>query len=458
MFKVYWLIKRGQIQKKLSLNKQALHVLFDATTITYSLVLLGYFVFAIAMEYDFSKLVELNSVKIEAFTVDRFWSIVVVIPFVHLIIATQNPGVMFATAEYKLLTLPFSAYRIWLIRAVESWLKTAIKFIIPAIVLYALSPTTLAIIILYLLLLLGMNVLMTAIRWKYYQLHALKQWLILIAYLGIIILSLFYNSVYLAAVIITGLIVINGMIFPQLFKSTDWERIVAENDYRLWRSFLVSFSTNVRLEVDKKKSLWQRFSFWKQAFPYSKDTVYHRLWLSYFSKNISLCAKFIGVLFLLLFVFLVTKVSVFLFVFAIVVHAYTTIAASMFRDRLLSDLVQVLPWDIRAYKRTFKRWVMYTSAMFLFPFLIYVYLTKSMFFPFQLFIILIASISLLDSKLLKEISSWDKRIHVSEQIDFGSYGLLIGLAFSNVYPLLLVPGCGLAIYIIFLKSRTLKGV
>src|SRR5690625_5035953 len=102
---------------------------------------------------------------------ERIWSIMTIIPLAMLFRSFQYPGVMFSTAEYTLTILPYQTSRVWMIVALERWLKAWFTYMVIGLVLIIFSPTSLFVIVLYIFLLFLLNILMTPLEWKFFQLH-----------------------------------------------------------------------------------------------------------------------------------------------------------------------------------------------------------------------------------------------------------------------------------------------
>lgn len=453
MIKTYLFIRKGQIAKKIHLNKQALRVMYDVTILIYGLLLLGYFGFALYMEFDFAQAVDLNVVRVEGFTTERLWGIVAVLPFVHLFLAFGNPGVMFGSAQYKLTTLPHSTYGVWFMTVLEQWVKLCFKVTIPAIIVYVVSPTSLPILLFYVCLFVGMNILMTPIKWKLFQMHALIKIAALCISFPLMIVALLYNSFYISVGILLVLLLLNVYIHPRLFHKTDWHRIIAISDFRMWRSALVARVTKMNYKLDKQYSFWQRLSFWKRPFKRRETSVYHRLWYIYFEKNIKIILQFQGAFLLFLFALIFVKKAFFLASYALMVHAYSTVIATMYVDRLKSDIVQTLPWDVARFKNMLIKWAISAYVIFIIPFIVFTFFQPITYSMMQYGIAFVTTYLLLHEKINRRISQWDDTVQMSELLDSGSYLLLILLAFSNQYPRLLIPGCLFAIFLIFYKRR-----
>src|SRR5690625_4256554 len=174
MFNMYLFLKKNRFRKKMHLNKVAFHLLFDWTSLFYTLLLVGYIMVAIGIEGDFSQWRIQTAVFLDGIAMERIWSIMTIIPLAMLFRSFQYPGVMFSTAEYTLTMLPHKVGRIWFFVAIERWMKALFVYVILGIILFLFSPTSISVICLYLFLLIFINVLMTPFEWKFFQLRIIK--------------------------------------------------------------------------------------------------------------------------------------------------------------------------------------------------------------------------------------------------------------------------------------------
>src|SRR5699024_12598080 len=53
------------------------------------------------------------------------------------------------------------------------------------------------------------------------------------------------------------------------------------------------------------------------------------------------------------------------------IHQYIRMAVVFWRDRLTTDIMQILPWDVVTLQTTFLKWAYPGIAIFLFPMYIY---------------------------------------------------------------------------------------
>src|SRR5690625_2682538 len=194
MFSMYLFLKKNRFRKKLHLNKMAFSLMFDWTSLFYTLLLVGYITIAIIIEWDFTNWSYNTTVFLDGIAVERIWSIMTVVPLAMLFRSFQFPGVLYSTAEYTLTVLPHKTSRIWLFVAMERWVKSLFMYTVIGIILFLFSPSSLSIIILYVFLLLFINVIMTLVEWKFFQLHIILKLIIFSLLIVLNILSIFFNS------------------------------------------------------------------------------------------------------------------------------------------------------------------------------------------------------------------------------------------------------------------------
>lgn len=452
MIKLYWMIKKGQTIKKVRLYKQVFGILFDWTTMPYILGLGGYILYAVLSGMDLSA-VQFNFEKLEAFTARNIWNIAITLPLLFLFRAFNDPGVIFSTAEYTLTHLPISKRKIWFMRAVERWVIAFIKITVIGMALLLISKTPILTMFFYIGLIVLVNMLMTMIAWKIYQLHLLKKVAILFFYLCVVIGFIFIDSVYISMGMLIVLLLINLYLSPRLFQKIHWQRIVAASDYRIWNMAIVSNVTKVKTKKEGKYSQWRILPSWHRPFSYQGDAVFHRLWMLYFEKNIIVLVQLYGGLTLFLTIFIFVKPGLFLTVLAISAIAVASLSGTMFYDRLQSEVVQVIAWDVFAFKRTLMQWMVSCSVLFVLPVLTYAIVYKLYYFPVYLLLYYVALYFILDGKLMTYIFRFNNVYVKNEWYDSGAYVLLISLAFARLFPIGLIPATVIAVIMIFLKSR-----
>ena len=453
MFSMYLFLKKNRFRKKLHLNKMAFSLMFDWTSLFYTVLLVGYITIAIIIEGDFTNWSYNTTVFLDGIAMERIWSIMTVVPLAMLFRSFQFPGVLFSTAEYTLTVLPHKTSRIWLFVAMERWVKSLFMYTVIGIILFLFSPSSLSIIIVYVFLLFFINVIMTPVEWKFFQLHIIFKLIIFSLLIVLNILSIVFNSPIIGVSFLCLLIFTTIILYRNLFKEVDWKRVTAACDYKLWNMIIISRASRTSFKKDRQYSIWQRLSFWKKPFLYHGSSVYHRLWFIYFEKNIVVILQFFGAMLLMLFVLLYVKELLFFIGIAFMVHAFSSVAATMYSDRLTTGIVQVLPWDVYTYKRTYYKWIVYSGLILLLPFIVYagIYFTYWVFV--QIILICVAFQILFHAKLDKAIQRWDQEHTNVAWADIAGYGILVVIVFSYTYPMLLIVGVVIGIFSLFYMRR-----
>src|SRR5699024_420298 len=298
--------------------------------------------------------------------------------------------------------------QVWNVLVCERWLKAFVKYLFGGVILFLFSPISLSVIVLYIFLLFGVNVLMTIPQWKIFQMHIIYKITILIGIILFNMIVLFFQSPIISASLIVFIIIVNIIYYKQITTNIDWKKVTAASDYLLWNMTLISRATKMKFKKERQYSVWQRLSFWKKPFPYVKESAYHRLWHLYFEKNVSHILQLVFWLFVLLLVLIFIKNMLFLIALALTIHIFTTYSSTLFNNRLQVDIVQVLPWDLLAFKRTFIKWIFGISVLFLIPLFVYIYIHFSIWGLVQILVVVVTFITMLQIKLQKSIEKWEK--------------------------------------------------
>ena len=441
MIKQILFIKRNRVRKKAILYKQLFLLTFDFTSLFYSLLVIGYFLFAIIVEGNVNEQLTEIMTRLETFSMGYFWIIASVIPIIYVVQSFKHPGIHFSTSEFLLTLLPHTTQQVWNVLVCERWLKAFVKYLFGGVILFLFSPISLSVIVLYIFLLFGVNVLMTIPQWKIFQMHIIYKITILIGIILFNMIVLFFQSPIISASLIVFIIIVNIIYYKQITTNIDWKKVTVASDYLLWNMALISRATKMKFKKERQYSVWQRLSFWKKPFPYVKESAYHRLWHLYFEKNVSHILQLVFWLFVLLFVLIFIKNMLFLIALALTIHIFTTYSSTLFNNRLQVDIVQVLPWDLLAFKRTFIKWIFGISVLFLIPLFVYIYIHFSIWGLVQILVVVVTFITMLHIKLQKSIEKWEKINTSYEVLSIFCYGLLLLLVFSDPYPYVLIVAC-----------------
>lgn len=458
MIKLYLLLKRGRIRKKGQIYKRLWMMSFDVTIIFYTLILAGYIVFAIYRSGTIFTTIQQFVLQIEAISVDYFWVLMTVIPLGMLLRTFSQPGISISTAEYTATTLPYTKQQIWWMAAGERWLRLCIILCFIGGGLWFFSPTSGPVILMYIGLLLVINIVMTVIEWRVFQLRFLWKVLILALGIGVNLLSVWTSPPLVAGISGMTLILVSAILIPRNVHHINWEKVTAACDYKIWNMFLVSYMTKQKMKKQRSYTWWQRLPFWRNHLPYRKESLYHRLWHIYFQRQIVMLLQFIGTMLVLVGFVPVTNIWIvdfatllgfsltslkpwfFFIALALAIHMYASFVAVIWKDRLTADIVQVLPWDVWLFHRTLQRWALGGSVIFLLPIGIFASAYASIVFFLQILIAICAFGYLVHWKRLEVMRTMTEEatVAIPKQIALLGYGLLILMIASAFLPYLLI--------------------
>ena len=470
MIKLFLLLQRGRLQKKKSLYKQVWNMTFDPMLLFYVLALFTYIAWAVYQTGNIGMKIDQFTFQLEVISIDVFWMMMTVVPLGLLFRTFTRPGIVISTAEYRASLLPYTKRQIWWMAVIFRWLKLAVILSIVGFFLYVASPTSGQIVLLYIALLWLINMLMTSIEWRVFQLHFIWKSFIFITVIGVNIMSFMTEATIVGAVAFISLIVLNLFLLPRTTKKIAWEKVTAACDYQVWNMPLMTYFTKQKMKKERAYTIWQRVPFWRKAFPYRKEAVYGRLWFIYWQRQVVLVLQFLGTIILLtsfipllnmwiieivdLFGITVLPVKDWLFFVTLVVgmHLYISMAVVFWRDRLTTDIMQILPWDVVTLQTTFLKWAYPGIAIFLFPMYIYALEHASWLFILQMLIALCAVTFLLYWKLVEafQIISEKETFAVPKKMLRFGYSLYLVIIVSEFYPLVMIIGIILATVVITL--------
>lgn len=442
MIRTYIFVKGKRIRKKISLYKLFLSTTLDKTSLFYIAILFSYSLFAfyrIGEVPDFIK-------QIFGFIDNVFahpeWLLIplLLLPLYFIFQSFSRPGVLFSSAEFLLAILPFKRQRLWLLTFLEKLLKSLFIILVVATIIFIVTTVStgkLSVLVLIVLLIVAS---MTVVQWKLYQLHVgwrLMIFLVTSSFASIVVFSQHVMAILLYGLYLGGLLVFS---LRRLFTRVDWPRVIAASDFDIWNMQLMSLATKIKFQKDAQPSLWYRLKDWKKEFPYEKTFPYNRLWYIYGEKQISIILRVTGAQFLLLMVVSYFKQLYFLLIIIVVIHVQTTFLVSLFRERLYTGLVNVLPWDIEEFRNTFIHWANLVSLVLLIPTGFYTVFYFDKWFIAYVVYVMAMFYYMLHIKLQKYIDELTKKDFHPHLLEGVGYVLLIIFGLSAWYPLLLVVG------------------
>src|SRR5699024_1678266 len=473
MIKLFLLLQRGRLQKKKTLYKQVWHMTFDPLLLCYILVLFGYIAWAVYQKGNIGMKIDQFAFQLEAISVNVFWLIMTVVPLGLLFRTFTRPGIVISTAEYRVSLLPYTRRQIWWMAASFRWLKLAVMLSVIGLILYVASPTSGQIVLLYISLVWLINVLMTSIEWRVFQLHIIWKVVIFMMVIMVNVMSFMIDGTVVGFIVLLSLIVLNMFLLLRLTNMIAWEKVTAACDYQVWNMPLMTYFTKQKMKKERAYTIWQRMPFWKKAFRYKKGAVYGRLWFIYWQRHIVLVLQFLGTMVLFtsftpmlnmwiidiaaLFGLTVLPVKDWFFFVALAIgmYLYVSIAVVFWRDRLTTDIMQVLPWDVVTLQTSFLKWAYPGIGVFLLPMYVYALEHLSWLFILQMLVALCAVCFLLYWKLVEafQIISEKETFAVPKNLLMLGYSLYIVMIVSVFYPLAIIIGLILIAVVIRLHLK-----
>lgn len=434
LINAFFLIKKNRFRRKLEMHKKALQLMIDGTTAFYSLILVGYVVISVFMVGDFLEEYNHFFLMVEKEARRNFWLVITAIPIRNVMQSFSRPGIIFSSSEYRLsATMPFAISSVWFLSALEKWLKQFLILTMIGIILFLFTPISAFVIVTYIALIMSMNVLLTIPHWKLYQAKVFVK-------IGILSLILFINAMiflldlpWAVWIVLLCIIVLNILLNRTLFQNINWGHITEVCDFQIWNMTIITKASKVNMKRQRKYSIFQFLGRFKRPFKYKVKGIYPRIWHIYFIKNLKTFLQMVGALLLLLTVFLFLNENIFVILFAVSIYIYTSLLSSFFQDQFNTDIIQALPWNMEAYKRTFPQWPIYGGIVLMVPLIIYGFLYPTGWYPLQLLFYVIVGVMTYEIKI--EVASavlrknWDAHV-IEETVMFIS---LVLVCLSVVY-------------------------
>lgn len=441
-------IRNKRFRKKLHMNMMGLKVLFDLTTMIYSLFLVAYLVAAffiandaINASYDFF-------IMMEDRARDYFWFILAVLPFRYIMQSFQWPGIIFSTSEYKLSALPYARGNVWLFASMMKLSRNLLMYVIVGALFILVTPISSSLITGYLTILFGYDILFTVPIWKLFHERAIIKWASLGGALLMSVSTYLLDFPFIGLIIPLVLVVLHIVLIPQLFDDINWGRVTEVSDFKIWNMPLVSRATKSTYQRSKRYSIFRRSKRRKRAFKYTHQAIHHRLWLIYLGKNFSLILQLAGGLLVMLSVLAFMKDFYFHVGIALSIYIYLNVCTSFFRDRFQTDILRALPWDLYVYKRTFMKWVVYGASVPFIPILIYGVVHWSTWEPVKWVLYGCVFYYTYHVKMDKAIIVISKRLLTLDVSETAAFLFLVLIVGTGFYPAL---SLGLVICIPFFK-------
>ncbi|MFA1822582.1 hypothetical protein ACDX78_20925 [Virgibacillus oceani] len=435
IWKAFLFLSKNRFHKKSKLRKMALELVIDRTTAIYLLLFFGYMFAAMFIFGDITEELRPYFMFLERNAETGFWIILTALPIRYVFKAFRQPGIKFSSSEYQLSLLPYAREKVWLLTLAGRVVKKTLVYGIGAGIVVILTPISSPLVISYIALFLTYDVIMAVPQWKLFQQRVWVKIGLLLAVIGINVLGIVLASP-IVGIVLAGLIVISQIyLIPRTFKGIDWSRVTEISDYHVWNMQLIGFASSTKMKRQKRFGIYQNSPKRKVPFRTNK-AIHHRMWKVYLFKNYELLFRLIGVLFLMLIVLPFLYEIALPIGMAIVIYAYSSVMSTFFMDRFRADMLEVLPWDLSGYRKSFFTWTAAGGAILLIPAVIGMYLIAS--YWVFLYIALFISVFLYSFflKMNKSMVILAKKLKFF-QLEEGMHFLCVILVgFSGLYPLL----------------------
>lgn len=429
-------IKKERLKRKLKMYKLAFQVLVDRTTAIYLLILVGYLFASFFIVGDFIRDYEPYFTVVEQQAIVRLPLLFTLLPLRYIIQSFSRPGIIYSSSEYQLSMLTYSRTDIWFASVLSRWMKSLAVLSGIGVLLVLITPLPIGLISTYVVIFVVIEILMTVPQWKLFQLNIGVKISCLLLALVLNISQLLFTSIGISLAVFCLLIILHYFLSSSIFKQVKWSQVTEIGDFEVWNMPIISKASEVKIERKKKYHLFHNSTKRRKAFTYTKRSIYRQMWNHYFGKNILLMLQLVGTLILLLTVFRFTNYFLFAIGIAISLHVYTTGLASLFRNQFETDLITILPWDVKAYKQSFFYWMIYGAIILFLPIVSYLIFNFTWWVPVQLLFYISTLYLMYHVKIDKAIATISKEVYSNPVMEGLSYLLLIGLVYSLKYPVI----------------------
>ncbi|GAA0440933.1 hypothetical protein GCM10008983_17550 [Lentibacillus halophilus] len=446
----YFFIRKSRFRKKKIINKMAMEVMIDKTTAVY-LALLGGYVFASIFIFgDVLDSFQEEFLFFEANAQKGFWVILIALPIRYIFKSFGEPGVLFSSTEYQLTLLPYSPGRIWFYVFLEKLMKQFLIGAVAASLVILLTPISALIVIAYLSTFLLYEIVLTVPQWVLFQkgFWIKVEWLVavlIINGIGILSASPLVGLTQLVLIIVINYFLLSHSIFDRV----QWSKVTEVNDFRIWNMFLISTASKTKVKREKKFSIFQKSSRTRKPFQ-SDKSIHNRLWRVYLAKNLQLLFRLVGALMLMLIVFIFMNEMIYHIGIAVAIYAYATIAVNFFNDRMRADILEVLPWNLVSFKKSYFKWVVAGACLVSSPIIVHAMMNFSMWTPIKLVFYACVFLFFYHINMNKTITLLAKQSSYFQFEDGTGVLFLIAVVFSGTYPAIAL---GFVIVLLMLKKQ-----
>lgn len=433
----YTFLGRQRFKKKMNIYQLTLRTVIDKTIAFYLAVFFGYLFMTMFVFGNVLSEYEEQFLWMQSQGERYFHLLIAVIPFRYIFLSFRHPGVMFSSSEYQLSLLPYSRQHIWFLSFFNKVIKRLFVMVLIGLCLFLLTPISGIFILKYFGMFFLIDFGMTIPQWFMFQRNILIKmlfWFVFVTINGIVFIV--QSDPFSVVMLISVLLILNILLYPRLFVGVDWGKVITLCDYHLWNMAFVSRVSQVRIKPQRKYSLMRKLTYRKKPFHYTSQSIHHRLWQIVFIRNIEYIIQLIGILVLMLAVLNYIPKAGFMFIgIAVALYVYAAGTTSFFTNQFQADLVEVLPWDLMAYKQSFLKWYIMGSLPILVPLVPYFILHFTWWVPVQILLILLTGIYIYHVEINYSIAvlSKAKIAFVKERwISFIFLCLVVG---SSPYPI-----------------------
>src|SRR5690625_2876533 len=215
--KAYSLIKKNRIVRKINIYKLALSVVIDKTTAIYLIVIGVYVLASFFIVNDFISDYYESFLFFEDQAKENIRNIFTVLPMAYLFQSFKSPGVVFSSSEYQLSLLPYSRKKIWLLTALEKWIKQLLILTIIGLLIIFITPISPMLVIAYIVIFIFLNIVMTIPQWKLFQTGIVTKLCWFFAMLLINMINFMLKSPIINLLLVICLICLNLFLKQTLF-------------------------------------------------------------------------------------------------------------------------------------------------------------------------------------------------------------------------------------------------
>lgn len=433
LFTMYRTIKRNRFRKKKNIYKQVYRMSFDKTVLLYALALLGYIITAVFISGNFTNPLQNGFAFLEEIGTRNFLVVVSIYPLRYMFQAFRQPGIILSSSEYQLSILPFGLREVWNVIVIEKWVKRIGGGLILWL-MFVVTPLPNTLTGAYILTLLLIDIGMTAPLWRIYQQRLLSKLASFLGALLLIGLLIYIEPILASVVVFISIILWNVFAWKHLLKQVDWGRVVEGSDHKVWKMPLISSITKVPFKREKRIYVLQKLKFRRKKFDYHAASIHHRLWHSYVLRNVRVLFQMFGILLGFMTAMIFVNPFIFYLSIAISVYIFTKMSASLFYDRFKTDILEVLPWDISSFRKSFLRWNLYGGVLLIVPIIAYDIFHLTWWVPLEVALIISVAIYALNNELERAsvlLAKSKREFFISDA--FVVIGLF-AIVFTGTYP------------------------